>query len=83
MKKYLIRFLKCLLVIICMPLWYIAAIISVLFISTIGSLILLIIFYVKTGKTYDSWDMTNNTINEICNFMFIEPSDKIKEFLNN
>ena len=83
MKKYLIRFLKCLLVIICMPLWYIAAIISVLFISTIGSLILLIIFYVKTGKTYDSWDMTNNTINETCNFMFIEPSDKMKEFLNN
>ena len=66
-----------------MPLWYIAAIISVLFISTIGSLILLIIFYVKTGKTYDSWDMTNNTINETCNFMFIEPSDKMKEFLNN
>ena len=79
----MIRFLKCLLVIVCMPIWYIAAIISVLFISTIGSLILLFIFYVKTGKTYDSWDMTNNTINEICNFMFIEPSDKIKEFLNN
>lgn len=82
MKKYLIRFLKCLLVIVCMPIWYIAAIICVLFMCTIGELLLFITFYEKTGNTDDSWDMTNNIINIICNFMFIEPIDKIKEFLN-
>ena len=83
MKKYLIRFLKCLLVIVCMPIWYIAGIICTLFVGTVGSLILFIIFYLKTGNTYDSWDMTNNAIDAICNFIFIETSDKIKEFLNN
>lgn len=83
MKKYLIRFLKCLLVIVCMPIWYIATIICALFMGTIGSLILFIVFYGKTGNTVDSCDMINNIINMICNFMFIESSEKIKEFLNN
>ena len=83
MKKYLIRFLKCLLVIVCIPIWYIAAIIFALFMGTIGSLVLFIIFYEKTGNTYDSWNKTDNIINAICNFMFIESTEKIKEFLNN
>jgi hypothetical protein len=83
MKKYLIRFLKCLLVIVCMPIWYIAAIICALFIGTVGSLILFIIFYEKTGNTDNSWNKTDNIINVICNFMFIESTEKIKEFLNN
>lgn len=83
MKKYLIRFLKCLLVIVCMPIWYIAAIICTLFMSTIGSLVLFIIFYEKTGNTDDSRNKTDNIINAICNFMFIESTEKIKEFLNN
>ena len=83
MKKYLIRFLKCLLAIVFMPIWYIIAFICVLFIGIIGSLIMFIIFYVKTGNTDNSFDMTNNTINTICNFMFIGLSDKIKDFLNN
>lgn len=83
MKKYLIRFLKCLLVIVLLPIWYIIGFICALFIGTVGSLILFIIFYIKTGNTYDSWDMTNNITNVVCNFMFIESIDKIKEFLNN
>ena len=82
MKKYLIRFLKCLLVIICAPIWYAAAIICTLFMCTIVSLILFIIFYEKTGNTDVSWDKTNDICNAICNFMFLESSDKIKEFLN-
>lgn len=83
MKKYLIRFLKCLLVIALLPIWYIVGFICALFIGTVGSLILFIIFYIKTGNTYDSRDMTNSIINVVCNFMFIESIDKIKEFLNN
>lgn len=83
MKKYLIRFLKCLLVIVGAPIWYIVAIICALFMGTIGSIILYIIFYVKTGNTNDICDMTNKIINAICNFMFIETSHKIEKFLNN
>lgn len=83
MKKYLVRFLKCLLVIVCMPIWYIAGIICTLFVGTVGSLILFTIFYLKSGNTYNSWDMVNNAIDTICNFIFIESSDKIEKFLNN
>ena len=83
MKKYLIRFLKCLLVIVGAPIWYAAAIICTLFMCTVVSLILFIIFYEKTGNTDISWDKANDICNVICNFMFLESSDKIKEFLNN
>lgn len=82
MKKYLIRFLKCLLVIVGAPIWYFVAIICTLFMGTIGSIILFIAFYEKTGNTDDSCNMTNDIINTICNFMFLDSTDKIKEFLN-
>ena len=83
MKKYLVRFLKFLLVIVCAPIWYIFAIICTLFICTIGSLTLFIIFYVKTGNTDDSWNKADTIINAICNFMLLDSTNKIKEFLNN
>ena len=83
MKKYLIRFLKCLLVIIGAPIWYITAIICALFICTVAATTLFIIFYEKTGNTDVSWNKTNDICNAICNFMFLDVSDKIKEFLNN